>query len=52
MLTRYKPPLKLKDWALAIAKRSTMCKARIALARRPAIIMHGMLRHGTEFKAA
>ena len=33
-LTRYKGPLKLKDWALAIAKRSTMRKARIALARR------------------
>jgi len=50
MLTRYKRPLKLKDWALAIAKRSTMRKARIALARRLAIIMHAMLRHGTEFK--
>ena len=52
MLTRYKGPLKLKDWALAIAKRSTLRKARIALARRLAIIMHGMLRHGTEFKPA
>jgi transposase len=52
MLTRYKPPLKLKDWALAIAKRSTMRKARIALARWLAIIMHAMLRHGTEFKTA
>ena len=52
MLTRYKPPLKLKDWALAIAKRSTMRKARIALARRITIIMHAMLRHGTEFKTA
>jgi transposase len=52
MLTRYKRPLKLKDWALAIAKRSTMRKARIALARRLAIIMHAMLRHGAEFKPA
>jgi transposase len=52
MLTRYKGPLKLKDWALAIAKRSTMRKARIALARRLAIIMHAMLRHGTAFKPA
>ncbi|MCA1371921.1 IS110 family transposase [Bradyrhizobium sp. BRP14] len=52
MLTRYKGPLKLKDWALALARRSTMRKARIALARRLAIIMHAMLRHGTEFKAA
>ena len=52
MLTRYKGTLKLKDWALAIAKRSTMQNTRIALARRLAIIMHAMLRHGTEFEAA
>jgi len=52
MLTRYKRPLKLKDWAFAIGKRSTMRKARIALARRLAIIMHAMLRDGTEFKPA
>jgi transposase len=49
MLTRYKGPLKLKHWAFVIAKRSTMRKARIALARRLAIIMHAMPRHGTEF---
>jgi transposase len=52
MLTRYKGQLKLKAWALSIAKRSTMRKARIALARRLAIIMHAMLQHGTEFKPA
>ena len=49
MLTRYKGQLKLKDWAFAIAKRSTMRKARVALARRLAIIMHAMLRDRTEF---
>src|SRR5208283_1772834 len=52
LLTRFKGPLKLKDWAFAIAKRSTMRKARIALARRLAIIMHAMLKYGTEFKLA
>ena len=52
MLTRYKGPLKLKAWALAIANRSTMRKARIALARRLAIIMHAMLQHGNEFSPA
>jgi transposase len=52
ILTRYKGPLKLKDWAFAIAKRSAMRKARIALARRLAIIMHAMLRNGTEFNPA
>ena len=50
--TRYKGQLKLKDWAFAIAKRSTMRKARVALARRLAIIMHAMLRDGTEFASA
>jgi transposase len=48
-LTRYKSQFKLKDWAFAIARRSTMRKARVALARRLAIIMHAMLRDGTEF---
>jgi transposase len=52
MLTRYKGQLKLKDWAFAIAQRSTMRKARVALARRLAIIMHAMLRDGTEFEFA
>ena len=52
MLTRYKGPLKLKDWAFAIAKRSTMRTARIALARRLAIAMHAMLHDGTEFAPA
>ena len=42
----------MKDRAFAIARRSTMRKARIALARRLAIIMHAMLRDGTEFQAA
>jgi transposase len=44
--------IKLKDWAFAIAQRSTMRKARVALARRLAIIMHAMLRDGTEFASA
>ena len=52
MLTPYKGQLKLKDWAFAIAKRSTMRKARVALARRLAIIMHAMLRDETEFVSA
>ena len=52
LLTRYRGKLALKDWALDIGRRSTMRKARIALARRLAIIMHAMLRHGTEFNPA
>jgi transposase len=49
MLTRYRGDLALKDWALRIGRRSTMRKARVALAPRLAIIMHAMLRDGTEF---
>jgi hypothetical protein len=52
MLTRYKGQLKLKDWAFAIAKQSTTRKARAALARRLAIIVHAMLRDGKEFSSA
>ena len=52
MLTRCKGQLKLKDWAFAIARRSSMRKARVALARRLAIIMHAMLRDGTAFISA
>ncbi|WFE74740.1 IS110 family transposase [Roseinatronobacter sp. S2] len=52
MLTRYKGALKLKDWALAIAQRSNMRKARIALARRLAVIMHAMLKTDTDFHPA
>lgn len=52
LLTRTKAELKLRTWALAIARRSGLRKARVALARRLAVIMHAMLRHGTEFRPA
>jgi hypothetical protein len=52
MLTGNKGQLKLKDSAFAMARRSTMRKARVALGRRLAIIMHAMLRDGTEFALA
>ncbi|SDG36944.1 IS110 family transposase [Sulfitobacter delicatus] len=52
MLTRYAGPLKLKEWALAIGARSTMRKARVALARRLAIVLHAMMRDQTEFQFA
>jgi transposase len=50
MLTK---PLKgcsaLKSWAMRIAKRAGMNKAKVALARRLAVIMHRMLADGTPF---
>ena len=53
MLTK---PLKgcsrLKSWAMRIARRAGMSKAKVALARRLAVIMHRMLADGKPFNAA
>jgi transposase len=53
MLTK---PLKgcstLKSWAMRIARRAGMNKAKVALARRLAVIMHRMLADGKLFNAA
>jgi transposase len=42
----------LKSWAMRIARRAGMSKAKVALARRLAVIMHRMLVTGTPFNAA
>lgn len=42
----------LKSWAMRIARRSGMSKAKVALARRLAVIMHRMLADQTPFNAA
>lgn len=52
MLTRCKREFGLRSWAMKVAARSSKRKARIALARRIAIILHAMLRDGTEFEYA
>jgi transposase len=53
MLTK---PLKgcsqLKSWAMRIAKRAGMSKAKVALARKLAVILHRMLANGTPFNPA
>ena len=51
ILTRTRQTFALKTWALKIAKRRGLKKARVALARRLAVIMHAMLRDGTLFEA-
>jgi transposase len=51
ILTRTRQTFALKTWALKIAKRRGLRKARVALARRLAVIMHAMLRDGTLFEA-
>jgi transposase len=42
----------LRKWALAIAGRAGMRKAKVALARKLAVILHRMLMDGTRFDAA
>ena len=42
----------LKSWAMRIARRAGMRKAKVALARKLAVIMHRMLANGTPFNAA
>ena len=53
MLTK---PLKgcsqLKSWAMRIARRAGMSKAKVALARKLAVILHRMLANATPFNAA
>ncbi|MEO0995364.1 MAG: IS110 family transposase [Pseudomonadota bacterium] len=51
ILTRSHRTFGLKTWALKIARRRGLRKARVALARRLGVIMHAMLRDGTLFEA-
>jgi transposase len=49
IMTRVKRPLGLKIWAMKIAKRSGTNKARVALARKLAVILHSIWRTGESF---
>lgn len=50
ILTRVKRASGLKDWAQAIAKRSGVGKARVALARKLSVILHSIWRSGEPFR--
>lgn len=50
LLTRTRSWCALKRWGIAVAKRRGMNRARVAVARRLAIILHRMWRDGTEFR--
>lgn len=50
ILTRVKRASSLKDWALAVARRSGPGKARVALARKLTVILHSIWRSGEEFR--
>jgi len=50
LLTRTKSWSALKSWGLRVAKRSCMAKARVAVARKLAVIMHQMWLTGEAFR--
>jgi transposase len=53
MLTKpVKDCSELKGWAMRIARRAGMNKAKVALARKLAVILHRMLANGTAFNPA
>jgi hypothetical protein len=49
-LTRSKKWSALKAWGLRIAKRAGMNKAKVAVARKLAVIMHQMWTTGEDFR--
>jgi transposase len=51
ILTRPVKSSDLKTWALAVARRAGMRKAKVALARKLSVVLHRMLRDQTDFVA-
>ena len=51
ILTRSLKGSGLKDWAMKLAKRAGMKKAKVALARKLAVVLHRMLADGSKFAA-
>ena len=49
MLTRVRGESELRSWGLALRKRLGFKRAAVALARKLAVIMHAMLKTGTDF---
>ena len=50
MLTRTVRVSTLKRWALEVAKRRGMKRAKVALARKLAGVLHRMWANGTDFR--
>lgn len=50
LLTRVRRWSSLKAWGMAVAKRRGLWRARVAVARKLAVILHRMLADGTEFR--
>ena len=50
LLTRTSRWSSLKAWGMGIAKRAGMRRAKVAVARKLAVVLHRMWRDGTEFR--
>ena len=50
MLGRLKRPVAVKQWGLQIAERRGLKRARVAVARKLAVILHRMWLDGTDFR--
>ena len=49
LLTRASKWSALKAWGMAVAKQAGMRRAKVAVARKLAVVLHRMWRDGTEF---
>ena len=52
ILTRSSAESALRTWGLRLREKTGFKRAAVAVARKLAVIMHAMLRHGTEFEPA
>jgi transposase len=50
LLCRHARPCALKDWGLALAERVGMRRAKVAVARKLAALLHGLWRRGEDFR--
>ena len=50
LMTRCRQPSKLRAWGVAIARRRGAKRARVAVARKLAVIMHRMWVSGGQFE--
>ena len=50
MLTRFKGRDSIKSWGLKLAKTKCHAKARVAVARKLAVVMHSMWHNGTFYE--
>ena len=51
-MTRVRKDCALRDWGLGLAKRVGSRKAKVAVARKLATVLHRIWLDGTEFEAA